>query len=39
MATHFSVLAQEIPWTEGAWHVTVHEVAKESEATKQQQSV
>ena len=24
MATHYSILAWEIPWTEGAWQATVH---------------
>ena len=33
MATHFSVLAWEIPWTEDAWQATVHVIAKESETT------
>ena len=28
METHSSILAWEIPWTEGAWPVTVHGVAK-----------
>ena len=28
MATHSSILAWEIPWTEGAWRATVHGVAK-----------
>ena len=28
MATHFSILAWEIPWDRGAWHVTVYGVAK-----------
>ena len=32
MATHSSILAQEIPWTEGAWQATVHGVA-ESDTT------
>ena len=27
MATHSSLLAWEIPWTEGAWWATVHRVA------------
>ena len=27
MATHSSILAWEIPWTEGAWRATVHRVA------------
>ena len=31
MATHFSVLAWEIPWTEDAWQATVHGVEKESD--------
>ena len=30
MATHSSILAWEIPWTEGAWW-TLHEVAKKSD--------
>ena len=33
MATHFSVLAWEIPWTEDAWQATVHVIAKELETT------
>ena len=34
MATHSSILAWEIPWTEkGAWRATVHGVAKESDTT------
>ena len=28
MATHSSILAWRIPWTEGAWWATVHGVAK-----------
>ena len=28
MATPFSILAWEIPWTRGAWRVTAHGVAK-----------
>ena len=28
MATHSSILAWEIQWTEGAWRATVHGVAK-----------
>ena len=28
MATHSSVLAWEIPWTEGAWQATVLKVTK-----------
>ena len=28
MATHSSILAWRIPWTEGAWQATVHGVAK-----------
>ena len=35
MATHYSILTWEIPWTEGAWRATVHEVAKELEMTEQ----
>ena len=27
-ATHSSILAWKIPWTEGAWRATVHGVAK-----------
>ena len=40
MATHFSILAWEIQWTEGAWQATVHGVAKRIKhdlVTKQQQ--
>ena len=28
MATDSSILAWEIPWTEGAWRATVHGVTK-----------
>ena len=35
METHSSILAWEIPWTEGAWRATVHEVTEESDTTKQ----
>ena len=35
MATHSSILAWEIPWTEGAWRATVHGVAKQSNTTQQ----
>ena len=28
MATHSSILAWKIPWTEEAWQVTVHGAAK-----------
>ena len=28
MATHSSILAWKIPWTEGAWWVIVHGVTK-----------
>jgi len=28
MAKHFSILAWEIPWTEGAWWAMVYGVAK-----------
>ena len=28
MATHFSILAWEIPMDRGAWRATVHEVAR-----------
>ena len=40
MATHFSILAWEIQWTEGAWQATVQGVAKRIRhdlVTKQQQ--
>ena len=33
MATHSSILAWEIPWTEGAWWATVHGIAKELDMT------
>ena len=33
MATHSSIPACEMPWTEGAWRATVHGVAKESDRT------
>ena len=32
-ATHSSILAWEIPWTEGAWQATVHRIAKEPNVT------
>ena len=35
MVTHSSILAWEIPWTEGTWRATVHEGKKESDTTKQ----
>ena len=35
MATHSSILAWEIPWTEGAWWATVHGITKESVTTWQ----
>ena len=35
MATHSSILAWEIPWTEGDWRATVHGVSKESDTTYQ----
>jgi len=35
MATHFSILAWKIPWTEGAWRSTVHGVAKVWDMTQQ----
>ena len=35
MVTHSSILAWEIPWTEGTWRATVHEGTKESDTTKQ----
>ena len=28
MATHSSILAWEIPWTEGTWQATAHEVLR-----------
>ena len=28
MATHSSILAWEIPWTEGAWQATTHRLQK-----------
>ena len=34
-ATHSSVLACRIPWTEGDWHATVHGVTKELDMTQQ----
>jgi len=33
MASHSSVLAWEIPWTEGPWQAEVHGIAKESDTT------
>ena len=35
MATHSSILAWEIPWTEGDWWATVHGVSKELDTTYQ----
>ena len=35
MATHSSMLAWEIPRTEGAWRAIVHGVAQESDLTQQ----
>ena len=34
MPPHSSILAWEIPWTEGAWWVTVHGGHKESDTTE-----
>ena len=34
MATHSSILAWEIPWTEGACQATVCGVTKESDTTE-----
>ena len=33
MATHSSILAREIPWTEEPDELTVHGIAKESDMT------
>ena len=33
MATHFSIPAWKIPWTEGALQSTIHGVAKEWDMT------
>ena len=33
MATHSSIYAWEIPWTEGTFQATVHGVSKELNAT------
>ena len=33
MATHYSILAWEMPWSGGAWWATVHRVAKEQNRT------
>ena len=33
MATHSSILALKIPWTEGAWRATVHVGHKELDMT------
>ena len=40
MATHSSILAWEIPWTEGAWQATVHRAARVGHdlANKQQEA-
>ena len=37
MATHSSILAWRIPWTEEPGGLTVHGATKESEVTEQQQ--
>ena len=39
MATHSSILAWDIPWTEGTWQATAHEVLRAGQdlATEQQQ--
>ena len=34
IATDFSYLAWEIPWTRGAWWATVHGIAKELDTTE-----
>ena len=34
MATHSSILAWRIPWTEEAWWATVHRVAKSQRTTE-----
>ena len=34
MATHSSILAWEIPWTEEPGRATVHRVSKESDTTE-----
>ena len=34
IATYSSILAQKIPWTRGTWWITVHGVAKGSDATE-----
>ena len=34
MATHSSIPAWEIPWTEGTWQATVHGVMKELDTTE-----
>ena len=34
MATHSSILAWRIPWTEGTWKTTVHRVVKGSNTTE-----
>ena len=40
MATHFSVLAWEIPWAEEAWQYSLqgHKRVRQDLATKQQQA-
>ena len=40
MATHFSVLAWEIPWAEEAWQYSLqgHKRVRQDLATKQQQT-
>ena len=34
MATHSSILAQRVPWTEGTWQATVRGGGKESDMTE-----
>ena len=34
MATHFTILAWEVPWTEGAWWATVHRGRKKSNVSE-----
>ena len=34
MATHSSILAWRIPWTEGAWWATVHKILKSQGTTE-----
>ena len=34
MATHFPILAWDIPWNRGTWRATIHGIAKEVNTTE-----